>query len=71
MIYLWNRNEYQAENQVLNEGSDTDDTYGTYSVNNSSEEDDVAMTTSSYQTRNIMNDSGSLKVGRFIIAKSG
>ena len=56
---------------MLNEGSDTDDTYGAYSVNNSSEEDDVAMTTSSYQTRKIINDSGSLKVGRFIIAKSG
>ena len=47
------------------------DTYGTYSLNGSSEESDIAISKNSYQNKKMRNESGSLKVGRFIIAKGG
>ena len=54
-----------------NSEDDTLDTYGTYSLNNSSDESDVTVSKNSYQNKKFRGDRGALKVGRFVIAKSG
>ena len=66
-------NNNQIENNIENiqECSDEYDTYGSYSVNNSSDESDAIMTNSQSKSKRMKNDHGSLKIGRFIIAKGG
>ena len=40
-------------------------------MNGSSEESDIAISKNSYQNKKVRNENGSLKIGRFIIAKGG
>ena len=66
-----NNNRVEDNIEPMQECSDEYDTYGSYSVNNSSDESDAIMTNSQNRSKKQKDDHGSLKVGRFIIAKGG